>query len=250
MKNLLISISVGLLIALIVIVLIKVNSPMGIIMKQGFKQLNRITLIDKEKVKELETELKTIRFERDSIMKIQRQLVVENRSLYLTLDRQEQINFQLNKDLSIQRARVRDLSISQRLLLTPTQNTQLFDNLTSGSKYEPSLLLDEYFAKISVQRLAEANYKIKREKELDEENAIQQKLIENLELTTGSLKIINSNLEQVVLQCNTAMDLALEEKDQYRKLYLEAAGKTRKGLFITTGIIVVETILIVWLLSK
>lgn len=246
-KGILISLIVGLILVLIIVVTIKINSPIGIIMKQGFKQLNRITLIDREKVKELETELKTIRFERDSILNIQEKILKENKSLYLTLDKQEQINLRLNNDLRIQRNRIEQLITIQ--LLSPSEQTKLFDNLTTDSKYPQSVLLDEYFAKISVDRLAEANYKIQREKELEEENAIQQELIENLELTNNSLKRINSNTENALVQCNSAFELTLEEKNQFRDLYLESSGKTRKGLFIAYSIIVVETIVLVWVLA-
>ena len=249
MKNLLISIIVGLLIALIVVVLIKINSPLGLVIRQGFKQLNRMTLVDKDRVKELENEIKTIRFERDSITKIQRELAAENRSLYLTVDRQEKINIQLNQDLTAQRIRINQLTVSQRLL-SPTQNTQLFDNLTFGSSSTLSVLMDGNFVKTPLERIIEANYRMRREKELEEENLIQQKLIENLEFTNNSLRRINSNLEESLLQSNIKMELTLDEKDQYRKLYLESTGKTRKALFITTGVIVIETIVLVWVLTK
>lgn len=248
MKNILIATIIGLVVALIIVVLIKMNSPLGIVMKQGFKQLNRITLIDKEKVKELETELKTIKLERDSIFKIYDNILKENKALYLTLDKQQNINFQLNSDLATQRAKVRELTISQQLL-TPTQNTLLFDDLTSNSTNEKSLL-DGNYVKTRVERIIEANYKMQREEELETENVIQQQLIENLELTNNSLKRINSNSENALVQCNTALDLTIEEKNQYKDLYLESAGKTRKGLFITTGIIVIETIVLVWVLTK
>lgn len=248
MKQIGIFFTVIVVLALIIWGIAQVNEPWALVVKATIKQIAKIEFVDQEEFQRINEELKTLKEDKRDLTRQQRTLVKENESYLKTIEKERETISSLRNSLNYLRARTFQLEIAQERL-TPTQQVTQFDKLTTDDENSELIQKDnKVIVETTPERIADANLQMQEKRNLEIENAIQDQIISELEKNIEGYAKMNSNLETALDTQKQLTQIAVSEKNEYKELYDEVKGKTRKGLIVAYGIAAVEAIIIVTML--
>jgi len=141
---------------------------------------------------------------------------------------------------------------SFRRELSPGEIVLLIDSLT-GEHAPRSKLVEvdgKYYVEISIERISQAIEAFYEANYYQGENQMLTNLIIGLENSLVQLRGINQNLGLQLQNEQDRHQITINQRDLYKNLVDEVRGKTNRTLFITVGIIAVETAIIILLLAS
>lgn len=248
LKVVLITLSVVFLIIFAGFVIIKSNAPLSIILRQGFKQLTGIELIDNEKVRQIESELSDLRLENNRLNIEYGRFERDREEAEKVFKKQEEKITSLNQEVNQLRTRNQQLR-EERREITPIMTVYDFDELThTRNNPDKSVQIQDDLVQTPIERIEEANIKMIEGINAIQENEVLIELVDELFKTITPLQSMNASLENQLDIALRQGEIALAERDRYKDLYLEVEGKTRKNLLIAYGVIALETTIIVLML--
>jgi len=245
------------IIALILILLmmggyffIKSNSLTSLAIREGYRQITNITVVDKRELSEIKTENRNLNRENRQLTRLYTDLDKDNINLYKQLGEQNKVNKQLEINLAKYR-KENEFLINYITVLSPTEKLALLDSLSGGDKYLPSTLIEKHnllLAEIDINRIEEIYNKIMEGIYYKGENQIISNQNQESQNTIKYLTSLNANLNDMLSKQLQNNINTIQQRDNYKKLLDDISSNVNRNLFIAWSIIAIETALIILIL--